>query len=46
MSEGVGKKFQMTNLSISNIISFMKFSLKSVPGLADVGFPMGMGKLL
>ena len=27
----------MTNLTMSNNLSFMKYPLKSVPGLADVG---------
>ena len=33
----------MTNLTVPNIISFMKFALKPVPGLADVGVPHGDG---
>ena len=37
MSGGVQKKFLMTNLTLPNIISSMKYALKSVPGLADVG---------
>ena len=41
MSGGVRKKFQMTNFTMPNIISFMKFALKPVPGLADVGVPHG-----
>ena len=35
----VRKKFQMTNLTMLNNISSMKYALKSVPGLADVGVP-------
>ena len=34
---GVWKKFQMTNFTMPNNISSMKYSLNSVPGLADVG---------
>ena len=34
--EGVWKKFQMTNFTMTNNISSMKYSPKSVPGLADV----------
>ena len=41
--EGVRKKFQMTNLTIFNNFSFMKYALKSVPGLADVGVLNGDG---
>ena len=41
--EWVWKKFQMTNFTISNNISSMKYALKSVPGLADVGVPHGDG---
>ena len=37
MSEGVWKKFQMTNLTMPNNLSFMKYALKLVPGIADVG---------
>ena len=33
----------MANSIMPNDISSMKFSLKSVPGLADVGFLMGIG---
>ena len=43
MSGGVRKKFQISNLTIPKNISFIKYALKSVPGLADVGSPMGMG---
>ena len=39
--QGVRKKFQMTNLTMPNNISFMKYALKSVPGIADVGVPHG-----
>ena len=43
MVGGVRKKFQMTNLTMPNNISSMKYSLNSVPGLADVGVPHGDG---
>ena len=33
--EGVRKKFQMTNFTMPNNVSSMKYALKSVPGLAD-----------
>ena len=36
MSGGVRKKFQMTNLTMPNNISSMKYSLKSVPVPPDV----------
>ena len=42
MVGGVRKKFQMTNLTMPNNISSMKYSLNSVPGLADVGVPNGV----
>ena len=35
----VWKRFQMTNFIMPNNISSMKYALKSVPGLADVGVP-------
>ena len=35
------KNFQMTNLTAPNNFCFMKYALKSVPGLADVGVPHG-----
>ena len=41
--EGVWKKFQMTNFDLPNNVSFMKYPLKSVPGLADVGVLHGDG---
>ena len=41
--EGVWKKFQMTNLTMPNNISSVKYALKSVPGFADVGVPHGDG---
>ena len=41
--EGVWKKFQMTNFDMPNNVSSMKYTLKSVPGLADVGVPQGDG---
>ena len=37
------KKFQMTNFSMPYIVSSIKYSLKSVPGLTDVGVPHGDG---
>ena len=42
--EGVWKKFQMTNLIIMpNNFSFKKYAENTVPGLADVGVPHGVG---
>ena len=38
----VRKKVQMTNCTMPNNISSMKYSLNSVPGLADVGVPHGV----
>ena len=35
--------FQMTNFTMPNNISSMKYALKSVPGLADVGVAHGDG---
>ena len=35
------KKFQMTSFYMRNNVSFMKYALKSIPGLADVGVPHG-----
>ena len=40
-AQGVRKEFQMTNFTMPNNISSMKYALKSVPGLADVGVPHG-----
>ena len=40
---GVQKIFQMTNFTLPNNISTVKYALKSVPGLADVGVPHGDG---
>ena len=37
------EKFQITNLTMPNNFCFMKYTLKSVPGLADVGVPHGDG---
>ena len=37
------KKFQMTHFTMLNNIFSMKFALKLVPGLADVGVPHGDG---
>ena len=39
----VRKNFQMTNFTMPNNISSMKYSLNLVPGLADVGVPHGVG---
>ena len=33
----------MTNYDMPNNVSSMKYALKSVPGLADVGVPHGNG---
>ena len=33
----------MTNFDMPNNVSSMKYALKSVPGLADVGVPHGGG---
>ena len=41
--EEVWKKFQITILTIPSNINSMKYALKSVPGLADVGVPHGVG---
>ena len=41
--EGVWKKFQLTNLTMPNNFSFMKYAEKSVPDLADVGVLHGDG---
>ena len=41
--QGVRKKIQMTNLTMPNNFSLMKYAEKSVPGLADVGVPHGDG---
>ena len=43
MSVGVWKFFQITNLTMPNKMSSLKYALKSVPGLADVGVPQGDG---
>ena len=43
MSVWTKKKFQMTNLTMPNNFSVMKYAEKSVPGLADVGVPHGDG---
>ena len=37
------EKFQMTNFTMPTNSSFMKYALKSFPGLADVGVPHGGG---
>ena len=41
--EVVRKKSQMTILTMANNFCYMKYSLKSVPGLADVGVLYGDG---
>ena len=33
----------MTNFTMPNKVSTKKYALKSVPGLADVGVPHGVG---
>ena len=40
---GSGKTFKMTNFTMPNNFCSMKYALKSVPGLADVGVPQGDG---
>ena len=37
------EKFRMINFTMPNKISSMKYAVKSVPGLADVGVPRGDG---
>ena len=37
------EKFLMPNLTVLNNFCFMKYALKSVPGLADVGVLHGVG---
>ena len=37
------EKFQMTNFTMPNNSCSMKYALKSVSGLADVGVPQGIG---
>ena len=41
--EWVWIKFQVTNFTMPNNVSFIKYALKPVPGLADVGVPHGDG---
>ena len=43
MAGEVRKKFEMTNLTMPNNVSSMNYSLKSDPGLADVGVLHGDG---
>ena len=38
-----GNFFQMTIFTMPNNISSMKYAIKSVPGLADIGVPHGDG---
>ena len=40
---GSGKMFEMTNFYMPKYVSSMKYALKSVPVLADVGVPHGDG---
>ena len=40
---GGQEKFQMTNFTMPNNMSSMKYAEKSVPGLADIGVPHGDG---
>ena len=41
---GVARNFfQIITFTNANNISSIKYALKSVPGLADVGGPVGMG---
>ena len=40
---GVRKKFQMPNFTMPSNSCSMKYALKPVPGLADVGVPHGVG---
>ena len=42
-TEGVGKKFQMTDFIIPYKISSIKYALKLVPDFADVGVLHGDG---
>jgi len=41
--EGDWKKLQMTNFDMPNNVSSMKYALKSICGIADVGVPHGDG---
>ena len=43
MCGGVRKKFKMANFTVPTNMSTIKYALKSVPGLADVGVPHGVG---
>ena len=43
MSRGVRKKLKMTNLTVLNNSCSLKYALKLVPGLADVGVLHGVG---
>ena len=43
--EGVWKKFQIINFDMANNVSSMKYALKSVSGLTDVGVPHGYGDM-
>ena len=43
MSGEVRKKFQMTNLTMPNNSCSLKYALKPVPGLADVGVTQANG---
>ena len=37
------KKVSKANFDMPNNVSSMKYALKSIPGIADVGVSMGMG---
>ena len=41
---GARKKFQITKLTMPNNFCFIKYALKSIPGLADVGVSHGVGE--
>ena len=43
MSGEVRKKFKMTSFNMPNNSCSMKYALKSVPGIADVGVLHGVG---
>ena len=42
-AQRVRKRFKMTNLTMPNNSGSMKYALKLVPGLADVGVLHGFG---
>ena len=43
MSGEIRKKFQMADFTMPNTSCSMKYALKPVPDLADVGVPHGVG---